>query len=76
MATMRRTIDDPESAARRGPMTALSRAAVDNHKHAHIDAGDTVVLVRGSFPATRRAFSLIDHLYRREATSSTTRLNG
>src|SRR6516165_1265314 len=26
------------------PMSALSRAAVDNHKHARIDAGDTVVL--------------------------------
>ena len=26
------------------PMSALSRAAVDNHKHAHIEPGDTVVL--------------------------------
>ncbi len=26
------------------PMSALSRAAVDNHKHAHIENGDTVVL--------------------------------
>src|SRR5580658_1208454 len=26
------------------PMSALSRAAVDNHRHAHIDPGDTVVL--------------------------------
>ena len=26
------------------PMSALSRAAVDNHKHAQIEKGDTVVL--------------------------------
>ena len=37
------------------PMSALSRAAVDNHKHAKIEPGDTVVLsARESFPATRR----------------------
>ena len=39
------------------PMSALSRAAVDNHKHAHIDAGDTVVLSSRIIPATRRVSS-------------------
>ena len=31
------------------PMSALSRAAVDNHKHAKIEKGDTVVLLSPSF---------------------------
>jgi ribonuclease J len=50
------------------PMSALSRAAVDNHKHVHIDAGDTVVLSSRIIPGNEKAiFRVIDHLYRREA---------
>jgi ribonuclease J len=50
------------------PMSALSRAAVDNHKHAHIDAGDTVVLSSRIIPGNEKSiFRVIDHLYRREA---------
>jgi ribonuclease J len=50
------------------PMSALSRAAVDNHKHARIEPGDTVVLSSRVIPGNEKAiFRMIDHLYRREA---------
>jgi len=50
------------------PMSALSRAAVDNHKHAQIDAGDTVVLSSRIIPGNEKSiFRVIDHLYRRDA---------
>jgi ribonuclease J len=50
------------------PMSALSRAAVDNHKHAHIEAGDTVVLSSRIIPGNEKSiFRVIDHLNRREA---------
>jgi ribonuclease J len=50
------------------PMSALSRAAVDNHKHARIDQGDTVLLSSRIIPGNEKAiFRVIDHLYRREA---------
>jgi ribonuclease J len=50
------------------PMSALSRAAVDNHKHAHIDSGDTVVLSSRIIPGNEKSiFRVIDHLYRRDA---------
>jgi ribonuclease J len=50
------------------PMSALSRAAVDNHKHAHIDAGDTVVLSSRVIPGNEKSiYQVIDHLFRREA---------
>jgi ribonuclease J len=50
------------------PMSALSRAAVDNHKHANIEAGDTVVLSSRIIPGNEKAiYRVIDHLYRREA---------
>ncbi|MGB7546150.1 MAG: ribonuclease J [Terracidiphilus sp.] len=50
------------------PMSALSRAAVNNHKHAHIDAGDTVILSSRIIPGNEKSiFRVIDHLYRREA---------
>lgn len=50
------------------PMSALSRAAVDNHRHAHIDPGDTVVLSSRIIPGNEKnIFRVIDHLYRRDA---------
>ena len=50
------------------PMSALSRAAVDNHKHARIEAGDTVLLSSRIIPGNEKAiFRVIDHLYRRDA---------
>ena len=50
------------------PMSALSRAAVDNHKHAHIVAGDTVVLSSRVIPGNEKSiYRVIDHLYRRDA---------
>jgi len=50
------------------PMSALSRTAVDNHKHARIDAGDTVVLSSRIIPGNEKnIFRVIDHLYRRDA---------
>ena len=50
------------------PMSALSRAAVDNHKHAHIEPGDTVVLSSRIIPGNEKGiFRVIDHLYRRDA---------
>jgi ribonuclease J len=50
------------------PMSALSRAAVDNHKHAKIDPGDTVVLSSRIIPGNEKAiYRVIDHLFRREA---------
>ena len=50
------------------PMSALSRAAVDNHKHAKIEAGDSVVLSSRIIPGNEKAiYRMIDHLFRREA---------
>jgi ribonuclease J len=50
------------------PMSALSRAAVDNHKFAKIDAGDTVVMSSRIIPGNEKGiFRVIDHLCRREA---------
>jgi ribonuclease J len=50
------------------PMSALSRAAVDNHKHARVDAGDTVVLSSRIIPGNEKGiFRVMDHLYRRDA---------
>jgi len=50
------------------PMSALSRAAVDNHKHARIDPGDTVILSSRIIPGNEKSiFRVIDHLYRRDA---------
>jgi ribonuclease J len=50
------------------PMSALSRAAVDNHKHAKIEIGDTVVLSSRIIPGNEKAiYRVVDHLYRREA---------
>jgi ribonuclease J len=50
------------------PMSALSRAAVDNHKHARIAAGDTVILSSRVIPGNEKSiFRVIDHLCRRDA---------
>ena len=50
------------------PMSALSRAAVDNNKYAHIDSGDTVILSSRIIPGNEKSiFRVIDHLYRRDA---------
>ncbi len=50
------------------PMSALSRAAVDNHKHARIEAGDTVRAQLAHHSRQREGiFRVIDHLYRRDA---------
>ena len=50
------------------PMSALSRAAVDNHKHARVEAGDTVILSSRIIPGNEKSiFRVIDHLFRRDA---------
>ena len=50
------------------PMSSLSRAAVENHKHAKIDSGDTVVLSSRIIPGNEKAiYRVIDHLFRRNA---------
>src|ERR1700681_1769451 len=59
----------PVISGKRGhPMSALSRAAVDNHKHAKIEKGDTVVLSSRIIPGNEKAiYRMVDHLFRREA---------
>src|SRR6201992_1336362 len=50
------------------PMSAMSRAAVDNHKHARVMPGDTVVLSSRVIPGNEKSiYRVIDHLYRRDA---------
>jgi ribonuclease J len=50
------------------PMSGLSRAAVDNHKHAKIEKNDTVVLSSRIIPGNEKAiYRMIDHLFRRDA---------
>jgi ribonuclease J len=50
------------------PMSALSRAAVDQHKHARIEPEDTVVLSSRIIPGNEKAiYRMIDHMYRRQA---------
>jgi len=50
------------------PMSALSRAAVDAHKHARIEPGDTVVLSSRIIPGNEKAiYRVVDHLFRRDA---------
>jgi ribonuclease J len=50
------------------PMSALSRVAVDNHKHISVKAGDTVALSSRIIPGNEKAiFRMIDHMARRGA---------
>jgi ribonuclease J len=50
------------------PMSALSRAAVDNHKHAKIEKGDTVMLSSRIIPGNEKGiYRMVDHLFRRQA---------
>ena len=50
------------------PMSALSRAAVNNHKFAKIDAGDTVLMSSRVIPGNEKSiYRVIDHLELRDA---------
>ncbi len=50
------------------PMSALSRAAVDNHRFAKIEPGDTVLLSSRIIPGNEKGiYRVIDHLERRDA---------
>lgn len=50
------------------PMSALSRVAVDNHKHLHIEKGDTVVLSARMIPGNEKPIMrMINHVTRRGA---------
>ena len=50
------------------PMSAMSRVAVDNHKHLSIEAGDTVALSARIIPGNEKAiYRMINHIARRGA---------
>ncbi len=50
------------------PMSSLSRASVNQHKHVSIEAGDTVALSSRIIPGNEKGiFRMIDHLCRRGA---------
>ena len=50
------------------PMSALSRVAVDNHKHISAERGDTVVLSSRIIPGNEKLiYRMVDHLARRGA---------
>ena len=50
------------------PMSALSRVAVDNHKHISAERGDTVVLSSRIIPGNEKPiYRMVDHLARRGA---------
>jgi len=50
------------------PMSALSRVAVDNHKHVSLEKGDTVALSARIIPGNEKPiFRMIDHMARRGA---------
>jgi ribonuclease J len=50
------------------PMSALSRVAVDNHKHISVETGDTVVLSSRIIPGNEKnIFRMINHLSKRGA---------
>lgn len=48
------------------PMSALSRVAVDNHKHLYLEPGDTVVLSARIIPGNEKAiYRMMNHIARR-----------
>lgn len=50
------------------PMSALSRVAVDNHKHLSVKSGDTVVLSSRIIPGNEKAiYRMMNHFARRGA---------
>ncbi|MBV9268910.1 MAG: ribonuclease J, partial [Acidobacteriaceae bacterium] len=50
------------------PMSAMSRVAVDNHKHLYIQPGDTVVLSSRIIPGNEKAiYRMMNHIARRGA---------
>jgi ribonuclease J len=50
------------------PMSALARASINNHKHAEISEGDTVVLSSRIIPGNEKAiYRMINHLFKRGA---------
>jgi ribonuclease J len=50
------------------PMSALSRVAVDNHKHLHLQPGDTVALSSRIIPGNEKAiYRMMNHIARRGA---------
>lgn len=50
------------------PMSALSRVAVDNHKHFSVEPGDTVALSSRIIPGNEKAiYRMMNHLARRGA---------
>jgi ribonuclease J len=50
------------------PMSALSRVAVDNHKHLSLEAGDTVVFSSRIIPGNEKAiYRMMNHIARRGA---------
>jgi len=50
------------------PMSALSRVAVDNHKHLYLQPGDTVVFSSRIIPGNEKAiYRLMNHVARRGA---------
>jgi ribonuclease J len=50
------------------PMSALSRVAVDNHRHLSLEPGDTVVLSARMIPGNEKAiYRMMNHLARRGA---------
>jgi ribonuclease J len=50
------------------PMSALSRVAVDNHKHLYLQRGDTVALSARIIPGNEKAiYRMINHIARRGA---------
>jgi ribonuclease J len=50
------------------PMSALSRVAVDNHKHLSIETGDTVALSARIIPGNEKAiYRMMNHIARRGA---------
>jgi ribonuclease J len=48
------------------PMSAMSRVAVDNHKHLYLEPGDTVALSARIIPGNEKAiFRMLNHIARR-----------